>query len=188
MDPDDREPVRPSSPPRSPSLRPSAPPGRPANHRVVIAAFWVLLQIVLVVTASRRADGAFGFRMFAESAVIKVSLFRDVAPPAGSAEGPTRVHVDDGEWSARGPDGVVHRKSWYDRVPFPRWTFDQETHASYGAATQLARLQAALDDVTSHLTDDSETLRLVLVVVVKRNGREPIQTTITGPTRKLEVR
>jgi hypothetical protein len=60
-------------------------------------------------------------------------------------------------------------------------------HASYGATTQLARLQAALDDVTAHLTDDVETQRLVLVVVVKRNGREPFQTTLTGPTRKLEA-
>jgi hypothetical protein len=163
------------------------PPGRPANYRIVLAAIWILVQIVLVVTASRRADGAFGFRMFAESGAIKVALFRDVAPPAGSADVPARVHVDGGVWNARGPDGVIRRKSWYDRVPFPRWVFDQEMHASYGATTQLARLQAALDDVTAHLTDDVETQRLVLVIVVKRNGREPFQTTLTGPTRKLEA-
>jgi hypothetical protein len=192
-DEEERKEGEPEAPPKPrPSLRPSAPPARPANQRIVFAAIWILVQIVLVVTASRRADGAFGFRMFAESAGIKVALFRDVAPPVGdgrgSAESPMRVHVDGGVWNARGADGVVRRKSWYDRVPFPRWVFDQEMHASYGAATQLARLQAALDDVTAHLTDDTETLRLVLVVVERRNGREPVQTTLTGPTRRLEVR
>ncbi|HVH47356.1 MAG TPA: hypothetical protein VM925_33705 [Labilithrix sp.] len=161
-------------PSRPPSLAPPPPSGGPrANYRIFLAIFWVAVQAVLVVTADRRSDGAFGFRMFSESSSIKLALYREVDGPDGRR---VRVHVDDGVWSARARDGRNHRHTWYDRVPMPYWVFDREMHASYGAAAQLSRLQGALDDVVGHLSadDDLETRRLVLDVTVRRNGRDPV--------------
>lgn len=148
--------------------------------RVLFAALWIAGQIALILTASRRVDGAFGFRMFSESSTIKLALYRELEDgglPAHRGEGKRiRVHVDEGVWTARGADGTIHRLTWYERVRSPYWAFDQEMHASYGAATQLARLQSALDDVVAHLSpsEDAETRRLVLDVTVRRNGREPV--------------
>jgi hypothetical protein len=139
---------------------------RGSNSRVLVAALWVACQFALILTAGRRADGAFGFRMFSESSTIKLALYRET--DAG------RVHVDGGVWTAHGGDGATHRLTWYERVRSPFWVFDQEMHASYGAAAQLVRLQAAIDDVTSHMnpSEDNETRRLVLDVSVRRNGHE----------------
>lgn len=164
-EPEDRR----SAPPERASLRPSLPPsaGPGKNYRILVAALWIGLQVALICTADRRIDGAFGFRMFSESSSIKVSLYREVG-----ASG--RVRVEGGVWSAHSSDGSIRRFSWYDRVPSPYWLFDQEMHASYGAATQLARLQGAVDDVAAHIPEDSETRRLVLEVVVRRNGHEPV--------------
>jgi hypothetical protein len=135
--------------------------------RVVFAAAWIAAQIALVLTAGQRPDGAFGFRMFSESSTIRLSLWREV-------EGGPPVHVDGGVWTARDAGGMPRRFSWYDRVKRPEMgVFDAEVSASYGAGAQLARLQLALDDVAAHLADDAETKRLLLEVVVRRNGREP---------------
>jgi hypothetical protein len=179
--------VRPSAPPSLPVVRPSAPPppaAPPPNHRLLFAALWVIAQAILVVTADRRIDGAFGFRMFSESASIKVALYREVEGPTGTK---TRTHVDGGVWTAHGADGILRRWTWYDRVPSPFWLFDQEMHASYGAGTQLGRLQAALDDVANHIPDDAETSRLLLQVTVRRNGREPVIHQLTSRERTAEV-
>lgn len=132
---------------------------------MVFAFAWVVLQLVLVTTAVRRYDGAFGFRMFAESSSIKVALYREVRGE--------RVHVDEGAWFARDAGGVTRRFAWQDRVRPELSVFDREIHASYGARTQLVRLQGALDDVASHIDADSETTRLHLDVTIRRNGREP---------------
>lgn len=147
--------------------RPSLAAGRgPAhNWRVLFAIAWIGVQLVLIVTAARRPDGAFGFRMFNESSSITLALYRET-------EG-GRVHVENGVWGAKSLDGRVHRFSWYDRVPH-YWVFDQEMAASYGAATQVQRLQAALDDVAAHVPEDAETTRFLLDVTVRRNGREPV--------------
>ena len=66
---------------------------------------------------------------------------------------------------------------------WPYWIFDQEFNASYGAATQLGRLQAALDDVAAHVPDDAETTRFLLDVTIKRNGREPVVYVLTSKER-----
>jgi hypothetical protein len=152
--------------------RTSLLPGRgPAhNWRILFAAAWVVVQLALIVTAGRRYDSSFGFRMFPESSVMTLSLYREVEGPNGRE----KVHVSDGIWGAKNADGRVHRFSWYDRVPAPFWVFDREMTASYGAGTQLARLQLALDDVASHVPDDTETLRFDLDVSMKRNGREAV--------------
>lgn len=172
-EPSARGSLRPGRPeslrPRATSIPPSQGSGGIRNVRVVFAALWIVAQAILVMTADRRPDGAFGFRMFSESSTMKIVLYREVAGPGGER---TRLHVDDGIWSARDAGGLSRRFSWYERVPAPFWPFDREVHASYGAAAQLARLQAALDDVATHLPDDAETKRLLLDVTVRKNGRE----------------
>jgi hypothetical protein len=198
---EDETPPRPSEPPepsephehdragaesasKRASVFPSIAPPPGPNYRILFALVWVTIQAALIVTAGRRSDGAFGFRMFNESSTIHIALFREVSSPEGS---PKRVHVGDGVWTALASDGTRHRVSWYDRVPTPYWIFDQEMHASYGADTQLSRLQSALDDVSGHLSpsDDAETRRLVLDVLVRRNGREPVLHRLTGPERAV---
>ena len=156
---------------RSPTERPSLVPGRgPAhNWRIAFAIAWIALQLTLVATAGRRADGAFGFRMFSESSSITVALYREVDGP----EGRSKIHVENGIWGAKSLNGRVHRFSWYDRV-WPFWVFDEERNASYGAQTQLLRLQGALEDVATHVPDDTETVRFLLDVTIRRNGREPV--------------
>ena len=130
------------------------------------------LQAALIVSADRRPDHAFGFRMFSESSTIKISLFREVVGKGGERE---RVHVDDGVWSASDTGGLRRRFAWTDRVRRRELAiFDTELSASYGAQAQLVRLQAALDDVAAHAADDADTRRLLLEVTVRRNGGEPV--------------
>jgi hypothetical protein len=188
-------PPPPSTPPSQPPdaesegrERSSAPPASTAaesgghNVRLLVAFVWIALQLTLVLTADRRADGAFGFRMFSESSSLKLALYREVDGPDGKR---VRLHVDGGVWSAAASDGTIHRVSWYDRVPIPYWIFDQEMHASYGAATQLSRLSGALEDLATHIpaSEDGETRRFVLDVTVRRNGREPVVHQLTSRER-----
>jgi len=67
----------------------------------------------------------------------------------------------------------------------PHVVFDRETHAAYGAAAQLARLQGALEDVSTHLPEDAETERFILVVTTRKNGREPTTAELKGPERHV---
>lgn len=137
--------------------------------RTSFAVVFVLVQVLLIVTAELRPDRAFGFRMFQESSTLHVELVRDVEAPSG--HGTVRVPVRDGAWSARGPDGEQRRHDWRARVREPGLsTFGVWLHASYGADAQLARLRAALDDVATHVAEDTETRRLGLEIRVRRNG------------------
>ena len=161
------DPPRSSQPPRA-SLPP--PPSR-GWWRILFALAWVSAQFTLVLTADRRPDGAFGFRMFSESSTIKIVLYREVTGEDGQRK---RVHVEDGVWSARDAGGLKRRFAWSDRVRRRELAlFDTEMSSSYGTNAQLARLQTALDDVASHTGDDAETRRFLLDVTVRRNGREP---------------
>lgn len=143
--------------------------------RIAFTVAWIGLQGGLILTANRRPDGAFGFRMFSESTTIKVSLYRETAGG--------RVHVDDGKWSARDASGQVKRFSWNDRVMPNLAVFDVEWAAAYGEAAQLTRWQGALDDVFEHTSDDAETKQLVLDIVIRKNGREPHTVTLTSAER-----
>jgi hypothetical protein len=154
------------------STAPPARTWRPA-FRLTFALAWITVQVGLVLTASRRADAAFGFRMFAESSTLVAHLSRDVEAPSG--HGTVNVPVWNGEWTARGRDGYLHPIRWRDRVIESNLSlFDVTLHASYSAAAQVERWHAALDDVAAHLEGDAETKELHLDLVVRRNGREPV--------------
>jgi hypothetical protein len=145
------------------------------NGRLVFAGAWIALQAALILTASQRPDGAFGFRMFSESTTMTVVLYRETASG--------RVHVDDGTWSAHDAGGQLKRFSWYDRVWPNLGVFDRETPANYGEAAQIERLQGALDDVAASIPDDAETKRLVLEIVFRRNKHEPHTVVLTSKER-----
>lgn len=147
--------------------------------RVAFAVLWIAGQATLVLTAARREDRIFGFRMFPEASTIEIRLSRET--PAGPLDAPR------GEWSARDASGQLRHFSWRDRVRDPVLSsLDSRVFASYGVDTQRARLQRALDDVVDHLPGDGETLRLRADVVVWKNGREP--TTITLLSRPRQER
>jgi hypothetical protein len=152
----------------------SAPPRSwRAPVRLAFCVAWIALQGALILTASQRADAAFGFRMFAESSTITAELSREVEAPSG--HGTITVPVKDGEWVVRGPDGHPRSIRWRDRVIEPNLAaFGVTMHASYSAAAQVERWHAALDDVAAHLAEDTETKELQLDLVVRKNGHEPL--------------
>ncbi len=103
--------------------------------------------------------------MFPESSTITIHLVRET--PSGV------VSVVNGEWTAKDDRGLPRRYAWTDRVKDPVLrNLDVTVNAAYGAAAQLHRLKAALDDVLAH-SDDQETKALVATVSVSINGREP---------------
>ncbi len=155
-------------------------PDLPPGARVVFALAFVGAQIALVFTADRRPEGAFGFRMFSESSELEAHLVRELDGPGGLRE----VAVSDGEWTAKDAVGVVHRVRWGERVRRPELSrFDATMHASYGARAQIARWQAAVDDVASHTPDDAETRRLIVELTVRRNGRAPEKVRLASAPR-----
>ena len=148
------------------------------RSRVAFAGGWIALQVTLVLTASARADGIFGFRMFPEASTWEVHL--------GRALRTGEVPAPGGKWSARDASGQLRHFAWRDRVRDPVLSsFDARVFASYGADTQLARLQKALDDVVDHIPEDEETIRLVAHVRVWRNGREPESYTLGSHARPV---
>jgi hypothetical protein len=164
------DPTGSSQPPRA-SQPPHAPRPWKGAWRLAFALVWVTTQIALVITADRRPDGAFGFRMFSESSTLEIALYREVTGDDGQL---ARVHVDDGVWSAHDGSGASHRHAWNERVRRQELaTFDVEMNAKYGVDAQLARLQAALDDLATHVPDDVDTRRFLLDVTVRKNAREP---------------
>ena len=145
------------------------------------AIAWLGVQSALVLTADRRVDAAFAFRMFGESSTIRMALYREVVGEDGKRN---RVHVDDGVWAANDAGGLRRRFAWTDRVRrYELARFDVETSAKYGVEATLARLQAALDDVATHTADDADTRRFLLDVTVRRNGREPYVVHLTSVER-----
>lgn len=151
----------------------TSPGSARAWARIAFSAAFVAVQATLVITAGTRPEAAFGFRMFSESSTISYSLSREVRSGADAQEG-VLLPVPDGEWSARDSEGVLRHVSWRDRVKRPELSaFDVTFHASYSARAQLARLTAALEDVAAHTPDDRETVRLLLTVTIRHNGREP---------------
>jgi hypothetical protein len=188
--PDEKEPARVSglptrSPPRPSAAPRSSQPPHPFKgaYRVAFAVVWVGVQVALVLTADRRVDAAFGFRMFTESSTMRMSLYREVVGADGQR---ARIHVDDGVWSANDAGGLRRRFAWSDRVRRHELAiFDNETSATYGVAATLARLQAALDDVAASAADDADTRRFLLDVTFRRNGREPYVVHLSSAERAV---
>ena len=145
--------------------------------RVAFALTWLVAQAGLVLSAARREDGTFGFRMFPEASTLEIHLWRDTT--AGSVE------AAGGEWSARDASGQLRHFSWRDRVRDPTLgPIGATVFASYGVDTQLARLQRALDDEADHVAEDDETLRLRAEVLVRRNGRAATTVSLVSHARR----
>jgi hypothetical protein len=139
--------------------------------RVAFAVSWIAGQLGLVLTAGRRPDHVFGFRMFPEASTVEIHVMRVTA--AGELPAPR------GEWSARDASGQLRHFRWRDRVHDPvLGALDERVFASYGVDAQLARLQRALDDVAHHLDEDAETVGLRANVVVRKNGRDPYEVSL----------
>jgi hypothetical protein len=157
------------------SVRPVLDLGRRA--RVAFAAGWVALQAGLVLTASCRPDGIFGFRMFPEASTLEFQLERVV--------GGASVVAPGGNWSAHDMSGQLRHFSWRDRVTDPVLSSPgTRVFAAYGADAQLARLRRALDDVALHEPEDAETERFVARVRVWRNGRDPESVVLASTSRE----
>jgi hypothetical protein len=136
------------------------------------------MQVALVLSAGRRLDHSFGFRMFPEASTMEIRLVRLVS--SGWVAAP------HGEWSARDAQGQLRHFSWRDRVRDPGLaSLDERIFASYGVDAQLAWLQRALDDVSDHLPEDGETLRLRADVIYWKNGREPRGLTLESRPRRV---
>jgi hypothetical protein len=140
--------------------------------RASVVILYLGVQAALIATAGSRADNAFGFRMFNESSSVEAHLFREVDSPSG--HGTVRVQAFEGRWRTKDDVGNVHHFDWYERVRSGAVApLDENVHASYGAAAQIERLHAELDDFAAHITGDSETHALVLIIYVSKNGRSP---------------
>jgi hypothetical protein len=148
------------------------------HGRVAFAGLWIAGQVALILSAARRPDHSFGFRMFPEASTMEIHLLRELRRGA--------VATPRGEWDVVDPQGRSRHFSWRDRVRDPVLArLDRRVFASYGVDTQLARLQRALDDVADHVPEDLETLRLRADVLVWRNGREPSAVTLESHPRRL---
>jgi len=137
--------------------------------RAVLVVAWIAAQTALILTAGKRPDAAFAFRMFPESSTISISLARELAD--GSA-----VPVEEGRWHAHDAHGAPHDHAVLSNL-------DVTVNAAYGSDAQLSRLAAALDDAITHLDDDVETRRLIATVSVRKNGRDPITVTLSSRRR-----
>ncbi|WP_394826011.1 hypothetical protein [Pendulispora albinea] len=154
--------------------------------RTACAVLYVCTQVALIATAGGRPDHAFGFRMFSESSTLNAQLVRYVEAPSG--HGTVKVAVDGTTWTARDASGVLHRFDWRDRIREPALGYFGATiHASYGAQAQLARFQAALDDVAAHISQDAETRQLGLEIDVRKNGREPAHVALKSAPRPEQL-
>jgi hypothetical protein len=149
------------------------------SARVAFGACWIAGQLALLLSAARRPDHAFGFRMFPEASTLEIRLSREVHG--------TVVRAPGGEWSARDAKGQLRHFSWRDRVRDPiLGSIDARVFASYGVDAQLSRLASALDDVADHIPEDAETHTLRAEVVFSRNGREPATLTLASHARKVQ--
>lgn len=151
--------------------------------RAILVFVYLAVQAALIATAGSRADNAFGFRMFNESSSLEAHLKREVDSPTG--HGFVIVEAHDGKWRVKDDAGNWRRFDWYERVKSGAVSpLDQNVHASYGAAAQIERLHAALEDVAAHVTGDHETIALVLYIEVSKNGRPPEHVEFTAMVPK----
>jgi hypothetical protein len=135
---------------------------RSPSLRTLFAAGWLTLQAALVLTAGRRINHAFGFRMFEESSTLALHLERLVDDGG-------RLPVD-GAWTAHDCEGRAVRYRWSDLVRSgPVW-LDVPLLEPYGADAGLARARAAVAWVAAHTPRDCETRGFAATVTRVRNG------------------
>jgi len=151
--------------------------------RVAFAVAWLGAQAALIATASLRPEHAFGFRMFSESTTEVLHLQRR------TFDGDL-VSCDHGAWWTRTSRGARLYLSMRDYIDAPELSFyDIRMPASYGRAAELARLQAALDDVIGRLGDDDRTTAQFVVDVALRSGAGVAShVTIESRMRKPDAR
>jgi hypothetical protein len=140
-----------------------------ARGRAAFAVAFFALEAGGIAYGQRTPDHVLGFQMFNESSRLTIHLFREVERNRRRV----LVAVPDGHWQARDASGQLRDFAWQGRVgaqAFPINTLGRSLHASYGLSAQLFRLQAALDDVVGHLTNDTQTRALVAKVETLRNG------------------
>ena len=138
------------------------------KSRAVFVVVFLGLELSAIAWGLRAPDHVLAFQMFNESSSLKVQLFREVQRKRRWV----LVPVPEGRWQARDGDGALRDFSWHDRVKYePLSKLGRSIPASYGLSAQLFRLQAALDDVATHIHDDTQTRALVAVVEATHNGR-----------------
>jgi hypothetical protein len=129
--------------------------------RIAFAVAWLIVQAALILTAGRRINHAFSFRMFEESSTATLHLARLVEGGA--------LPVHD-EWQTRDCSGRAVRYRWHELVPDLPW-LDVPLGAPYGADAALARARAAVAWVAAHTPGDCEAHGLAATVERVRNGR-----------------
>jgi hypothetical protein len=162
---------------QSSGLPASAPPSEPTSAakprltllgRGAFAVVFIGLELAGIAWGQRAPDHVVGFQMFNESSRISIRLFREVQRKRKRV----LVELPNGTWSARDARGKLRRYAWSDRVrATPLYVLGQSVHAPYGLDAQLFRLRAALQDVASHIPEDTSTLALVAQVETIKNGR-----------------
>lgn len=126
------------------------------------------LELTGIAWGQRTPDHVLGFQMFNETSRLTIHLFREVKQKRKRV----LVPVPDGRWRAPDRSGQLRDYAWQDRVHYsPLDVLERSMHARYGLKGQLFHLQAALDDVVQHLSEDQATLALVAKVDTLQNGK-----------------
>jgi hypothetical protein len=140
---------------------------------MLFAVGWLTLQAVLVLTAQRRFNHAFGFRMFEESTTVTLHVER-LVDDAGSL--PIAA-----AWTVHDCAGRPVTYRWSELVPVGPFRLDVPLSEPYGADAGLARARAAVAWVAAHTPGDCETRALTATVTRVRNGRELPDVSFTVP-------
>lgn len=132
------------------------------------AALILVVQIGLVVRAYGAPIDIFGFQMFPESSMWQADIVRETADGR-------RIPIDE-PW----PGGY----RWGDLVTARGLaTPGVEHHADAGIDATLFLLDHALAWVGANTPGDTETVRLVAEVTVRRNGGDAERIVLVGPHR-----
>lgn len=135
--------------------------------RAAFVALFFGLELAGVAWGLRTPDHTLGFQMFNETSRLTIHLFREVRKKKRRV----LVPLPDGRWQAPDATGKLRDYAWQERVHYsPLNVLGTSMHARYGLDGQLFHLQAALDDMVQHVTDDPSTLALVAKVDTLRNG------------------
>jgi hypothetical protein len=146
-------------------------PARSPSLRTLFAAAWLVAQAALVLTAERRSNHAFGFRMFEEITTVELRVSRLVDDGGNLPMGAT--------WTAHDCDGRPVEYRWHDLVRVGPTFLNGPLLEPYGADTGLMRARAAVAWVATHTPRDCETRGLVATVSRVRNRRPLSDVTFT---------